>query len=99
LRVERGCDFVQHNVYTKEAQEEIDVLAVNFQERTGYLCEVATTGLLYVTSGKTDTFERFVKKFNRHIDYAEKASANFTRFVDHRYRSSRVNCERANCSG
>jgi len=82
LRVECGCDFVQYNVYTKEAQGEIDVLAVNFHERKVYLCEVAvhlTTGLLYVTSGKTDTFERFVKKFNRNIDYAEKAFADFTR--------------------
>ena len=82
LQVVLGCEFVQYNVYTREAQGEIDVLGVSFAKREVWVCEVAvhlTTGLLYVTSGKTDTLGRFTKKFNKDIDYAEKAFADFDR--------------------
>ena len=82
LQVIRGCEFVQYNVYTREAQGEIDVLGVSFARREVFVCEVAvhlTTGLLYVSSGKTDTVQRFLKKFNKDIDYAEKAFADFER--------------------
>jgi Holliday junction resolvase-like predicted endonuclease len=48
LQIDRGCEFVQYNLYTPNVQGEIDVVAINFRENTVYLCEVAVhliTGL------------------------------------------------------
>jgi hypothetical protein len=82
LQIERGCDFIQYNLYTPDVQGEIDVVAVNFTDRIVYVCEVAVhlvTGLQYVKGTSPDTLERFLKKFNKDIDYAEKAFAGFDR--------------------
>jgi hypothetical protein len=82
LQIDRGCDFVQYNLYTPDVQGEIDVVAVNFADRVVYVCEVAVhlvTGLLYVKGARPDTLDRFLKKFNKDIDYAEKAFPDFDR--------------------
>jgi hypothetical protein len=82
LQIDRGCDFVQYNLYTPDAQGEIDVVAVNFTERIVYVCEVAVhlvTGLQYVKNARPDTHDRLLKKFNKDIDYAEKAFPDFDR--------------------
>ena len=82
LQIERGCDFVQYNLYTPDVQGEIDVVAVNFAARIVYVCEVAVhlvTGLQYVKGARPDTRDRFLKKFNKDIDYAEKAFPDFNR--------------------
>ena len=82
LQIERGCDFIQYNLYTPDVQGEIDVVAVNFADRIVYICEVAVhlvTGLQYVKGTSPDTLERFLKKFNKDIDYAEKAFGGFDR--------------------
>jgi Holliday junction resolvase-like predicted endonuclease len=82
LQIDRGCDFVQYNLYTPDVQGEIDVVAVNFADRIVYVCEVAVhlvTGLQYVKGTSPDTLERFLKKFNKDIDYAEKAFPDFDR--------------------
>jgi hypothetical protein len=55
---------------------------VNFTDRVVYVCEVAVhlvTGLQYVKGTSPDTLERFLKKFNKDIDYAEKAFPDFDR--------------------
>ena len=41
LRHIKGCDFVQYNVQTHDAQGEIDVIGINLDERIVYACEVA----------------------------------------------------------
>jgi hypothetical protein len=82
LQIDRGCDFVQYNLYTPDVQGEIDVVAVNFSKRVVYICEVAVhliTGLQYVKGTSPDTLERLLKKFNKDIDYAEKAFKDFDR--------------------
>jgi Holliday junction resolvase-like predicted endonuclease len=37
LQIERGCDFIQYNLYTPDVQGEIDVVAGNFTDRTVYM--------------------------------------------------------------
>lgn len=82
LQIAHGCDFVQYNLYTPDVQGEIDVVAVNFRDKTAFICEVAVhlvTGLQYVKDARPDTQARLIRKFNKDIDYAEKAFPDFTR--------------------
>jgi Holliday junction resolvase-like predicted endonuclease len=82
LQIEKGCDFVQYNLYTPDVQGEIDVVAINFRERAVYICEVAVhmvTGLQYVKDARPDTEARLLKKFHKDIDYAEREFADFVR--------------------
>ncbi len=82
LQIEKGCDFVQYNLYTPDVQGEIDVVAINFRDRIVYICEVAVhliTGLQYVKDARPDTEVRLIKKFNKDIDYAERSFPDFTR--------------------
>ncbi len=82
LQIERNCGFVQYNLYTPDAQGEIDVIAINFKDKIVYVCEVAVhlvTGLQYVKDARPDTEARLIKKFNKDIDYAEKAFPDYTR--------------------
>ncbi|MCE9546799.1 MAG: hypothetical protein K8T25_15070 [Planctomycetia bacterium] len=75
-------DFVQYNLYTPDVQGEIDVVAINFRKKNVYICEVAihlVTGLQYVKDKRPDTARRLIKKFNKDIDYAEKAFPDFKR--------------------
>ena len=41
LRYIRKCEFTQMNLYTVEAQGEIDVVGINLKDRKVYVCEVA----------------------------------------------------------
>jgi len=80
LQIKLGCDFVQYNLYTPDVQGEIDVVAINFRDKVIYVCEVAVhlvTGLQYVKDAQPDTAERFLKKFVKDINYAEKAFPDF----------------------
>lgn len=82
LQLEHKCAFVQYNLYTPDVQGEIDVIAINFTDKIVYICEVAVhlvTGLRYVKDGKSDNYERVVKKFNKDIDYAQKAFPDYKR--------------------
>lgn len=79
LKVKLKCDFVAFNVYTPDAQGEIDVVGIKINPKVKeiYICEVAThlvTGLRYVNPKKktSDNMERFVKKFTKNIEYSEK---------------------------
>lgn len=81
LQIERQCDFVQYNLYTPDVQGEIDVVAINFRDKTVYICEVAVhlvTGLQYVKNAQPETLERLVRKFKKDIDYGKKAFLNYT---------------------
>jgi hypothetical protein len=77
LKVILKCDFVAFNVYTPDAQGEIDVVGIkiNAKKKEIYICEVAThlvTGLRYVNPKEktSDNVGRFVKKFTKNIKYA-----------------------------
>lgn len=77
LKVILGCDFVEYNLYTPDVQGEIDVVGINAKDKKIYICEVAThlvTGLMYVNPKEKcpDNVGRFVKKFTKNIDYANK---------------------------
>lgn len=61
LRYIRKCDFTQMNLYTVEAQGEIDVVGINLKDRKLYVCEVAihlTTGLQYVKDKRPNNINK-----------------------------------------
>lgn len=75
LKVVLGCDFVEYNLYTPDIQGEIDVVGINAKKKVIYICEVAThliTGLQYVKDKQPDNVDRFIKKFSKNIEYANK---------------------------
>jgi hypothetical protein len=68
---------------TSHVQGEIDVVAINSANRIVYICEVAThliTGLQYVKNKRPDNVDRFVRKFQKSIPYA---NTNFPDFEKH----------------
>jgi hypothetical protein len=82
LKVVCYCDFVEYNLYTPDVQGEIDVVGINAKDKKVYICEVAThliTGLQYVDpkNKTTDNVSRFVKKFTKNIDYANKYFSDY----------------------
>lgn len=75
LREVKECDFVEVNLQTKFVQGEIDVVGIDSVKDIVYICEVAThleTGLQYVKDGQPDNVNRFIKKFEKNIEYAER---------------------------
>ena len=75
LREIKECDFVEYNLQTKFTQGEIDVVGIDSTKGIVYICEVAThleTGLQYVKNNKPDNVNRFVRKFTKNIEYAER---------------------------
>lgn len=75
LQLVKGCDFVQYNLQTKKTQGEIDVVAINSNERKIYVCEVAThleTGLQYTKDNQPDNVNRLVSKFEKDINYTKE---------------------------
>jgi len=75
LRHIRDCDFIQTNLYTIEAQGEIDVVGLNLKMRKVYVCEVAihlTTGLQYVKNKRPNNIQKLTEKFSRDIEYVRK---------------------------
>jgi hypothetical protein len=82
LKVILGCDFVEFNLYTPDVQGEIDVVGINAKGKKIYICEVAThlvTGLMYVNQKEKtpENVVRFVKKFTKNIEYADKYFADY----------------------
>jgi hypothetical protein len=75
LRWVLNCDFVEYNLSTKAVQGEIDVVGINLGKKLVYICEVAThleTGLQYTKDAQPDNVERFMKKFDKDIKYANE---------------------------
>jgi len=71
----RNCEFVQYNLHPPDVQGEIDVIGINTRERIIYVCEAAVhliTGLQYVKERRPDNIARFLKKFEKDIEYARK---------------------------
>lgn len=70
-----GCEFIQQNLYTIDAQGEIDVVGLNLKTRSVYICEVAihlTTGLQYTFGKRPNNVNKLTEKFSRDIEYAHK---------------------------
>ncbi len=69
LKIIIKCDFVDYNVRPPvgglEGLNELDVVGLDFKNKTAYLCEVTThiTGFLY-KDNKT-TIEKIKKKYKR----------------------------------
>jgi hypothetical protein len=80
LRYIRKCDFIQTNLYTVDAQGEIDVVGINLKEKRVYVCEVAvhlTTGLQYVKEKRPNNVQKLTEKFSRDIEYSRKYLAEY----------------------
>lgn len=74
LKLVKGCEFIEYNLYTPDVQGEIDVIGINIKERRVYICEVAihlATGLQYTRNKTPDNVNRFLNKFRKNIPYAE----------------------------
>jgi hypothetical protein len=72
LKVFKNCDFVEYNPYTTEVQGEIDVVGINTKDKKVFICEVAIhleTGIQYTKNNQPDNYNRFVKKFEKDIEY------------------------------
>jgi len=82
LKIIKGCSFVEYNLYTPDVQGEIDVAGVDVLSNVLYVCEVAVhlvTGLQYVNVKvkQPDNVNRFLEKFSKNIEYAEKYFGNY----------------------
>jgi hypothetical protein len=81
LKVIWNCDVVTYNSRPPggglRGLEEIDVIGLQFQSKTAYLCEVTThlNGLDY--GGNPQTVERVIQKFQRLRAYAEDILSDF----------------------
>jgi len=75
-----GCEFIQQNLYTIDAQGEIDVVGLNLKTKSVYVCEVAihlTTGLQYTFGKRPNNVNKLTEKFSRDIAYARKYLPEF----------------------
>lgn len=81
LQLIQECDFIDYNVRPPggglKGLGELDVVGLNFNSNTAYLCEVTThiRGVLY--KNNQETVSRIKKKYERQKDYAKKYLTNF----------------------
>lgn len=81
LQLTEKCNFVGYNVRPPggglKGLGELDVVGLNFNSNTAYLCEVTThiRGLLYVNN--QETVSRIMKKHRRQKQYANEYLRNF----------------------
>ena len=81
LKLIEDCDFVDYNVRTPggglAGLNEIDVVGINFNANTAYLCEVTThiRGVLY--GNNKDSLERIQRKYRNLKEYAESHLIQF----------------------
>lgn len=76
------CEFVQKNLYTVEAQGEIDVVGISLAGPKLYVCEVAihlSTGLQYTKDKRPNNIQKLTDKFSKDIEYAR------SRFKDYEH--------------
>jgi hypothetical protein len=75
LQYIKGCEFIQQNLYTPDVQGEIDVVGIDLETKTIYVCEAAVhlvTGLLYTKNGQPNNVEKLTDKFSKDIEYTNK---------------------------
>lgn len=83
LKIIKKCDFVDYNVRPPggglKGLNELDVVGLDFKNKTAYVCEVTThiAGLLY-GKGNKDTVERIKKKHKWQKEYTKKYLTDFS---------------------
>ena len=86
LKMIEGCDHVDYNVRPAggglKSLGELDVIGLDFETDTAYICEVTThiRGLLYVSN--KETVDRIARKHERQKAYARE---QLHRFSHHRF--------------
>ncbi len=81
LKLIKECDFIDYNVRQPggglKGLGELDVVGLNFHDKTAYLCEVTThiRGLQYKSN--QETVDRIKRKHERQKEYAKKHLTNF----------------------
>lgn len=85
LKIIKGCDFVDYNVRAPkgglEGLNEIDVLGLDFKNKTAYLCEVTThiRGVLY--KDYQTTFKKIKEKHSKLKNFAKKYLKEFPKKI------------------
>ncbi|MBA7499436.1 hypothetical protein ES704_02180 [subsurface metagenome] len=88
LKLLKGCDLVDYNVRRPGGGlvglDELDVMGLDFKNRTAYLCEVTThlDGLLYGSS-KITTAKRIRTKYLKMQEYADNYLSDY--FADRHF--------------
>ena len=71
----KGCEFIQQNLYTPDVQGEMDVVGIDLETKTIYVCEVAIhliTGLQYVKDSQPNNINKLTEKFSKDSEYTNK---------------------------
>lgn len=82
LKLLKGCDLVDYNVRRPGGGlvglDELDVMGLDFKNKTAYLCEVTThlDGLLYGSGNKT-TVQRIRTKYLKMQEYADNYLSDY----------------------
>jgi len=82
LQYIKGCEFIQQNLYTPDVQGEIDVVGIDLETKTIYVCEVAVhliTGLQYVKNSQPNNINKLTEKFSRDIVYTNKYFPDYSK--------------------
>jgi hypothetical protein len=82
LQYIKGCEFIQQNLYTPDVQGEIDVVGIDLETKTIYVCEVAIhliTGLQYVKDSQPNNVNKLTEKFSRDIEYTNKYFPDYSK--------------------
>lgn len=82
LQYIKGCEFIQQNLYTPDVQGEIDVVGIDLETKTIYVCEVAVhmiTGLQYVKDRQPNNVKKLTAKFSRDIEYTNKYFPDYSK--------------------
>ncbi len=83
LQYIKKCEFIQQNLYTPDVQGEIDVVGIDLDGKSLYVCEVAIhlpTGLQYVKNGQPNNVNKITEKFSRDIEYANKYFPDYQKY-------------------
>ncbi|WP_162504761.1 YraN family protein, partial [Treponema endosymbiont of Eucomonympha sp.] len=84
LQYIKKCEFVRVNFYIPDIQGEIDVIGINLNEKTVYICEVAMhliTGLQYVKDKSPNNINKLYDKFCKDIAYAKKYFSGYEKKI------------------
>ena len=82
LQYIKGCEFIQQNLYTPDVQGEIDVVGIDLETKTLYVCEVAIhliTGLQYTKDNQPNNVNKLTEKFSKDIEYANKYFPDYSK--------------------
>lgn len=83
LQYIKGCEFIQQNLYTTGVQGEIDVVGIDLESKTLYVCEVAIhliTGLQYVKNSQPNNVNKLTEKFSKDIEYANEFFPDYSKY-------------------